>query len=76
MSTVITRMNGAGLHIAYGNKVKEISFYPDGERISFNITLKDDREIDGLMYLKPEEAMKFAKAMEASAIEAFKNVSA
>lgn len=73
---VITRVNGPGIHIEYGAKLKEMTLYPEGSSVHLYVTVKDGKEIEALMYLSPEEAMKIAKALEASAIEALKYVSA
>lgn len=71
------RVNGPGLKIDYGNKLKEITFYPEGSSVNMYVTINEgERDTEALMYLSPEDAMKFAKAMEASAIEALKYVSA
>ena len=52
----------------------EIRFYPEGQSVMFWAVVhdKDGNETEALQYLTPEAAMKFAKAMEACAIEALK----
>lgn len=70
----ITSMN-EGLEVSdIGCMLKSIKFYSENGRVLVWAETGEgaDRH-EGLQYLSPQEAMSFAKAMEASAIEALKN---
>ena len=71
---IITSMN-EGLDISdIGCMLKSVKFYPEnGSVLIWAETGEGDDRCEGLQYLTPQEAMRFAKAMEASAIEALKN---
>lgn len=66
--------NEVGLLIEKACRLPEIRFYPEGGSVLFWAVVHDSdgKEQEALQYLTPEAAMKFAKAMEACAIEALK----
>ena len=72
----IEALNDTGLRIASDCKLPEIKFYEENGAVLFWATIKEngEEEVEALQYLTPEEAMKFAKAMEECAIKALKNI--
>lgn len=72
----IESVNGIGLRIEKACRLPEIKFYVEGQSVLFWATVHDRNgdEVDALQYLNAEQAMKFAKAMEACAIEALRQV--
>lgn len=68
--------NETGLLIESACRLPEIKFYEENGSVYFFASVlndSEDREIEALQYLSPEHAMKFAKSMEACAIQALKN---
>lgn len=69
-------VNDTGLRIASDCRLPEIKFYVESGNVLFWATVKDTaegRDVEALQYLSPENAIKFAQAMEACAIQAFKD---
>jgi len=65
-----------GLLIESACRLPEIRFYEENGSVYFFASVlnnEEDDEIEALQYLTPEQAMKFARAMEKCAIEALKN---
>lgn len=73
-SLTIRQVNETGLLIEKACRLPEIKFYVENGSVLFwaTVTSTDSEEIEALQYLTPEAAMKFAKAMEVCAVEAFK----
>lgn len=72
---IVEPVNDIGLRIASECRLPEIKFYVESGRVLFWATTKDissSKEVEAMQYLTPENAMKFAKAMEKCAIKALK----
>lgn len=67
--------NEIGLIIESDCRLPEIKFYEESGTVYFFATVhdSDEKEQEALQYLSAQDAMKFAKAMEACAIRALKN---
>ena len=70
----IETVNDIGLRIASRCRLPEIKFYVESGSVLFWATVHDreGEDVEALQYLSPNEAMRFAKAMEACAIEALR----
>ena len=72
----IESVNDIGLSIRSHCRLPDIHFYTEYGSVLFWATTEDSDGIEheALQYLTPEQAMKFAKAMENCAIQALKNL--
>ena len=65
--------NDIGLWITEPDcRMPDIHFYPEHGSVILDVTVLDfkSREVQAIQYLTPQEAMKFASAMKACAIQA------
>lgn len=70
----LTQCNDIGLRITSKCRLPDIHFYVESGTVHFWATVQDSQgqEHEALQYLDVIDAMKFAKAMEACAIQALK----
>lgn len=70
-------VNDIGFRVEEDCRLPELKFYVEGGSVLFWATTKGSstaEEVEALQYLTPEIAMKMAKALEACAIQALKNL--
>lgn len=71
--------NEFGIHIRgdQTDRFYELKLYPENGHVNMYATINldnEDNQPEALMYLSPEEAMKLANALQASAMEALRSV--
>jgi len=71
----LSPVNDIGLRIEKACRLPELKFYVEGGSVLFWATVSDraGEEIEALQYLDAKAAMRFARAMEACAIQALKD---
>ena len=69
----VVPINNTGLLILSNSRLPDVHFYEENGAVLLWATVADEKDYTGLEYLTPIEAMKFARAMEKCAIQAFRH---